>query len=216
MSRREQMLREIEQEFAVSAVHTGRRAPGEAVMAALREVPRHAFVPAEEADHAYANRPLPIGAGQTISQPFIVALMTDLLELSGQERVLEIGTGCGYQTAILSRCAAFVYSIEAVAGLADCAAERLAALGYSNVDVRTGNGRNGWPEAAPFDRIMITAAAERVPDTLLGQLAPGGRMVVPVNARRTSQMLRRVTKAEDGAVTHEDVLPVAFVPLTGN
>jgi len=216
VSSREQMLREIEQEFAVTAVHTGRRAPSAPVMAALREVPRHAFVPAEEADRAYANRPLPIGAGQTISQPFIVALMTDLLDLSGQERVLEIGTGCGYQTAILSRGAACVYSIEAVAELASSAAERLAALGYSNVEVHTGNGRHGSPEAAPFNRIMVTAAAERVPESLLEQLAPGGRMVIPVHARRGSQALQRVTKAQDGTVTDEDVLPLAFVPLTGN
>jgi protein-L-isoaspartate(D-aspartate) O-methyltransferase len=179
---------------------------------ALREVPRHLFVPPDLQAAAYEDHPLPIGHGQTISQPYIVAFMTEALALTGGETVLEVGTGSGYQAAVLSRIAARVYSIEIVAALAEAARERLAGGGYANVSVRAGDGYEGWPEAAPFDAIMITAAAPRVPEPLKQQLADGGRMILPVGDEYQELVVitRRGARFEE-----KRVLPVRFVPMTG-
>jgi protein-L-isoaspartate(D-aspartate) O-methyltransferase len=181
------------------------------VLAALRKVPRHRFVPPEAAHLAYANHPLPIGLGQTISQPFIVALMTDLLQVKPGDRVLEIGTGSGYQAAVLSLLAREVYSVEIVAELADRARLTLARLGYANVAIRTGDGYQGWQEHAPYDGIMVTAAPSEVPPALVAQLKPGGRVVIPVGERLQELML--IEKAADGATAERRVIPVRFVPL---
>lgn len=213
MDPRQQMLDTIVHEARITGRDTGRPQLSPRVLEAMREVPRDAFVPDDMVAHAYDNRPLPIGAGQTISQPFIVALMTDLLEPEPGDRVLEVGTGCGYQAAVLSRVVASVNSIEYVADLGREAAERLARLGYDNVEVRTGNGRDGWPEAAPFEGILVTAGATRVPSALVEQLVPGGRLVIPVGQGRFGQQLLVITRYEDGSTDEQSVLPVAFVPL---
>jgi protein-L-isoaspartate(D-aspartate) O-methyltransferase len=182
------------------------------VLEAMASVPRHLFVPPELADQAYDDHPLPIGFGQTISQPYIVALMTQMLRLQGPEKVLEIGTGSGYQTAILSLLAREVYSIELTAPLADEAAERLRTLGYAHVHVRAGDGWLGWPEQAPFDAIMVTCAADSVPPPLEEQLAEGGRMMIPVGPPYDTQTLVFVRK-EGGRISRENVTGVVFVPL---
>jgi protein-L-isoaspartate(D-aspartate) O-methyltransferase len=179
---------------------------------ALREVERHLFVPSASASEAYADHPLPIGHGQTISQPYIVAFMTEALGLRGGETVLEVGTGSGYQAAVLARIAAHVHTIEIVEPLAAEARERLARLGYSNVQVRAGDGYLGWPEAAPFDGIMVTAAAPRIPEPLKTQLKDGGRLVIPVGEE--FQELVVVTR-RGAAFEERRVLPVRFVPMTG-
>lgn len=185
----------------------------ERVLEAIRAVPREAFIPPEHREQAYCNVPLPIGAGQTISQPLIIGLMTQALALRGSERVLEIGTGSGYQAAVLSRLAAHVVSVERLAPLAERARRILARLGYHNVEVHVGNGSLGWPQGAPYDAIIVTAGAPHVPPALLGQLADGGRLVIPVGSR-TMQDLLLVTRA--GATTHTQNLgPVRFVPLIG-
>jgi len=184
-----------------------------AVLDAMRRVPRHAFVPAAQRDLAYANRPLPIGFGQTISQPYIVALMTDLLRLAPGARALEIGTGSGYQAAVLAELGHQVYTIEIVSALAEQAATRLSDLGYDAVHVRRGDGYYGWPEAAPFDGIVVTAAAPQIPPPLLEQLKPGGRMVIPIGAAFLVQQLTLIEKSADGKIRTEALLPVAFVPL---
>ncbi|HSD18573.1 MAG TPA: protein-L-isoaspartate(D-aspartate) O-methyltransferase [Anaeromyxobacter sp.] len=187
-----------------------------AVLGAIAEVPRALFVPERMRGGADADRPLPIGFGQTISQPFVVAYMTEWLRLSGRERVLEVGTGSGYQTAILARLAAEVFSIEIVAPLAERARDvLLGTLGLRNVHLRVGDGAAGWEEAAPFDRIVVTAAAPEVPPALVAQLAPGGRMVLPVGDAFGLQVLRVVEKGNDGANVSTDLMPVRFVPLTG-
>ena len=198
-----------------TARETGRAKFSEPVMAALRRVERHRFVPPPLVNEAYANRPLPIGNGQTISQPYIVALSTDLLDLAPGHRVLEIGTGSGYQAAVLAELAAQVSSIEIVEPLGRDAAALLAALGYRNVDVRIGDGYRGWPERAPFDRILVTAAAPHVPEPLVEQLARGGRMVIPVGSGVFGQQLLLIEKDADGRVVRRNLLPVRFVPLTG-
>ncbi len=182
------------------------------VVAAMRHVPRDRFIPAEQRPFAYEDRPLPIGYRQTISQPYIVAYMTQALRLNPASRVLEIGTGSGYQAAVLAELAATVYSIEIVTPLAERAAATLTELGYANVQVREGDGYAGWPEEAPFDAIMVTAAPDHVPVPLVEQLAVGGRMIVPVGENR--QTLTILTRTERG-VTEESVLPVLFVPMTG-
>ncbi len=210
----EQMLREIEQEVQLTANRTGCHRLRPAVVEALRRVPRERFVPPELAAQAYVNRPLPIGRNQTISQPYIVAIMTELIDPGPDDRVLEIGTGCGYQAAVLAEVVDTIYSIESIPELGEAAAERLAELGYDNIHVRIGNGRAGWPDAAPFDGILVTAGAEDVPAALIEQLAPGGTLVIPVGAGRWGQQLRRVHKDAAGAVHSEDLLAVAFVPLT--
>jgi len=179
---------------------------------ALLDTPRHAFVPPELQDSACDDCPLPIGHGQTISQPFIVALMTQLLNPQPGQKVLEVGCGCGYQLAILAELAGEAYGIERVPELARLAAQRLADMGYTNVHVRAGNGCRGWPEAAPFDGIMVTAGGE-IPQDLLDQLRPGGRLVIPVRELGFAQQLRVVEKDSDGRLHHRDRLPVQFVPL---
>lgn len=184
------------------------------VLRAMREVPRHLFVPAEARRFAYENRPLPIGHEQTISQPYIVALMTHLLKARPGDRVLEIGTGSGYQAAILSRLVGQVRSIEIVEPLAAGAAARLSDLGYSNVEVRSGDGYAGWPQRAPFDRIIVTAGADHIPRPLLDQLRPGGRMVIPLGGKPDRLELTLVDKDSRGRVRKRALLPVRFVPLT--
>jgi protein-L-isoaspartate(D-aspartate) O-methyltransferase len=184
------------------------------VREAMLVVPRHRFVPEEQWRVAYADRPVPIGFGQTISQPFIVALMTDLLEVEPDDAVLEIGTGSGYQAAVLSPLVARVCSIEIVPALGRPAARRLAALGYGNVEVRVADGYDGWPECGPFDAIVVTAAADHVPPPLVRQLRPGGRMAIPVGAAFGVQYLTLVEKSAAGDVRARQLLPVRFVPLT--
>ncbi len=183
------------------------------VLAAIMAVPRHLFVPESLRSLAYADQPLPIGEDQTISQPYIVALMTELLDLSPGEKVLEIGTGSGYQAAVLAEITDHVYSIEIVESLARSAAARLAALGYEQVEVRAGDGYRGWPEAAPYDAIVVTAAPDHVPAPLVEQLAPGGRLVIPVGDH--FQELMVVARAPDGTIEKRAVIPVRFVPMTG-
>jgi protein-L-isoaspartate(D-aspartate) O-methyltransferase len=184
-----------------------------AVLAALDAVPRHLFVPESERRDAYENRPLPIGLGQTISQPSIVALMTSLLEVRPGHRILEVGTGSGYQAAVLSKLGAEVYSIEIVKPLGERARRTLAELGYRNVHLRIGDGYKGWPDAAPFDGIIVTAAPPRIPAPLLQQLKTGGKMVIPVG--HAYQDLLVLTKRRDGGFDRRNVLPVLFVPMTG-
>ncbi len=185
------------------------------VLSIMGHVPRHRFVPENECYGAYYNHPLPIGYGQTISQPFIVALMTELLALGKQDRVLEVGTGSGYQTAILAEMAGEVFSMEIVEPLAARAANLLNELGYTNVQVKAGDGNKGWPEHAPFDGIIVTAAANHVPLPLLDQLKPGGRMVIPVGDWPYAQELTLIAKFQDGMLQQKNILPVSFVPLTG-
>ncbi len=187
----------------------------EEVLAVMAKIPRHRFVPEEEKFGAYGNFPLPIEHGQTISQPYIVALMTDLLELDKRHRVLEVGTGSGYQTAILSELAGKVYSMEIVDPLATAAADLLSKLGYRNVEVKAGDGSKGWPEHAPYDCIIVTAAATQVPQPLLDQLKPGGRLVIPVGGRMEIQKLYLITKDSAGLFQHKVIESVRFVPLTG-
>jgi protein-L-isoaspartate(D-aspartate) O-methyltransferase len=182
------------------------------VLSALLKVERHRFVPEEYLDSAYSDQPLPIGEGQTISQPYIVALMTELLELKGNEKVLEIGTGSGYQAAILAELAKEVYTIEIIESLASMAKNRLLELGYQNVQVKAGDGYLGWPEAAPFNAIIVTAAPDHIPKPLLDQLKEGGRMVVPVGTY--TQELKKIVK-RSGKIETIDVIPVIFVPMTG-
>jgi protein-L-isoaspartate(D-aspartate) O-methyltransferase len=184
----------------------------ERVLAAVRKVPRHLFVPDDMEPYAYADGPLPIGYRQTISQPYIVAFMTEALQLKPQDRVLEVGTGSGYQAAVLAEIVREVYSIEIVAPLGREASERLKTLGYSNIQVRIGNGYRGWPEAAPFDAIIVTAAPDHVPSTLVDQLGEGGRMILPVG--RSIQNLVRLRRTPKG-IKRETLLPVRFVPMVG-
>lgn len=209
------LLDEISAEVRDTRQLTGRPELEQRVMEALRQTPRDEFVPDEFRYRAYDNRPLPIGHGQTISQPYVVALMTDLIQPRPEDVVLEIGTGSGYQAAVLSRLVKQVYSMEIVGGLATQASERLQRLGYDNVEVRAENGRLGWPEHAPYDAILVTAAASEVPPALIDQLKPGGTLVIPVGSRDYAQDLLVITKREDGSVQKRDVLPVVFVPLTG-
>ncbi len=210
----QKMIADIEEQVRSTGPMIGRDALDPRVIAAMAEVPRHEFVPEHEQGYAYANGPLPIGHGQTISQPYIVALMTDLLKCGPQDRVLEVGTGCGYQSAVLSRVVGRVYSVEIIAALAREAAARLARLGYDNVEVRHGDGYDGWPEHAPFDGILVTAAAPAIPLALTEQLAAGARLVIPVGPRYGHQRLLVIEKRADGSLDRRDVLGVAFVPLT--
>jgi protein-L-isoaspartate(D-aspartate) O-methyltransferase len=191
------------------------RAFDERVMAVMARVPRHEFVPASQVDYAYQNRPLPIGHGQTISQPYIVALMTDLARVEPGHKVLEVGTGSGYQAAVMAHLAQAVYTIEIVEPLGLQATQRLHKLGYANVTVRLGDGYHGWDQHAPFDAILVTAAASHIPPPLVRQLKAGGRMVIPVGAAFMVQQLMLVEKNLDGTVSTRQILPVSFVPLTG-
>jgi protein-L-isoaspartate(D-aspartate) O-methyltransferase len=209
---RHQMVDEIERLSRLVAAETGRANFDEPVLAAMRKVPRHEFVPARQRHAAYRNRPLSIGAGQTISQPFIVALMTDLLAVEPDDSVLEIGTGSGYQAAVLGELAQDVYTIEIVESLGKEAASTLERLGYKNIHGRIGDGYKGWPEHAPYDAIIVTAAPDHVPPALVEQLKPGGRLVIPVG--KLAQELMIITKNADGSTTRRQIVPVQFVPLT--
>lgn len=212
---RAELLREIEGQVQATSEYLNKSALAPNVLQALATVPRHEFVPAGQRRYAYENRPLPIGHGQTISQPYIVAVMTDLLAVHADDKVLEIGTGSGYQAAILAQLAKHVYTIEIIDPLAKEAASRLTRLGYTNIMSRQGDGYYGWEEHAPFDAIVVTAAASHVPLPLLKQLKPGGRMIIPVGSGFLTQELLLVSKqAEDRIITRQ-ILPVRFVPLTG-
>jgi protein-L-isoaspartate(D-aspartate) O-methyltransferase len=213
----EEHYREAREQLAYS-IRNYARAIGEdsdpAILAAVRTVPRHLFVPPSIRGRAYADRPLPIGRDQTISQPSLVALMTQLLQPEEGDVILEVGTGSGYQAAILSPLVEHVYSIEIIGELARSAERRLADLGFDNVTVRHGDGYLGWPEHAPFDGIVVTAGADRVPAPLVEQLEPGGRMVIPVGPAGKVQDLRLITKRKDGTVEDRTITAVCFVPLT--
>ena len=215
-SERKVLLAEIQRDAARTADSTGRSRFSAHVMTAIDAVPRHRFVPARTVGSAYANRPLSIGHGQTISQPYIVALMTELLEPKPDDVILEVGTGSGYQAAVLAELVARVHTIEIIAPLANSAGTRLKELGYRNIEVRLGDGYYGWPEHAPYDGIVVTAAANSIPPPLITQLKPGGRMVIPVGAPFHTQDLILLRKDAKGKVTTTSVLPVAFVPLTGD
>ena len=212
-AQRIRLVAEVDAMYAATRVETGLAAMSPLVRAALGKVERHRFVPSGQVSLAYRNHPLPIGSGQTISQPYIVALSTDLVEPRPGQRVLEIGTGSGYQAAVLAEIVAKVYSIELIPALGKEAAELLRTLGYANVEVRIGDGYAGWPEQAPFDSIVVTAAAPRVPEALVEQLKPGGRMVIPVGGSHEAQQLLLIVKRADGSVERKNVLPVRFVPL---
>jgi protein-L-isoaspartate(D-aspartate) O-methyltransferase len=207
--------KEREQMVAYQITAPGRGVEDKKVLDAMLNVPRHLFVPESQARDAYADTPLPIGWGQTISQPFIVAFMTELLKLAPGDKVLEIGTGSGYQAAVLSELTPHVYSVEIIKELGNQAAERLEKLGYKTVKVKVGDGYFGWEEHAPFDAIIVTCAAGHVPPPLLKQLKPGGRMAIPVGGAFDTQHIILVTKDREGNVTSRQVLPVMFVPMTG-
>ncbi|MEN8175835.1 MAG: protein-L-isoaspartate(D-aspartate) O-methyltransferase [Pseudomonadota bacterium] len=209
---RARLLEEIRAEMRLTRSYTGRERLSPAVEKVLMRVPRHEFVPVSERVAAYANMPLSIGSGQTISQPYIVALMTELLDLSPEDRVLEVGTGSGYQAAVLAGLARQVYSLEMRAELAATARERLQRLGYDNVEVRVADGYQGWSAQAPYDAIMVTAAAPYIPEALKEQLKTGGRMVIPVGDVWGPQRLQLVVREEQG-YDIRNVLDVAFVPL---
>jgi len=212
---RDRLLEEIAANARETKNWTGRARFSDAVMAAMAHVPRHEFVDPKDTVAAYVNRPQSIGHGQTISQPYIVALMTDLLEVQIGSKVLEVGTGSGYQAALLAELGAKVFTIEIIEPLGQLAKERLKRLGYGNVKTRISDGYYGWKEHAPFDAIIVTAAASHVPPPLVRQLKPGGRMVAPVGQRFLVQYLTMVEKGADGGVTSRLILPVRFVPLTG-
>lgn len=214
-AQRQRLVRDIAADVQSISAGLGKQALDTRVLDALRAVPRHKFVPLPLRSQAYANRPLPIGHGQTISQPSLVAVMTELLAVDGDATVLEIGTGSGYQAAVLAVLVQHVYSIEIIPELAAEAQERLQRLGYMNVTLRMSDGYYGWDEQAPFDAIIVTAAASHIPPPLLRQLKPGGRMVIPVGSAFLTQQLLLVHKDADGQITTRQVLPVAFVPLGG-
>jgi protein-L-isoaspartate(D-aspartate) O-methyltransferase len=212
-AQRARMVSEVEAMYAETRSETGLPAMSPAVRKAMGKVERHRLVPASEASRAYRNHPLPIGSGQTISQPYIVALSSDLLNPKSTDTILEVGTGSGYQAAVLAEIVARVYSIEIIEPLGKAAAKRLEELGYGNIEVKIGDGYKGWPEKAPFNGIVVTAAAPRVPQALVDQLKPGGRMVIPVGGDGGAQYLKLLTKRADGGVDEKRVLPVRFVPL---
>ncbi len=212
---RMELMQVIAQHVRETSVYLDREALDPRVMDALSRVPRHRFVPDSQLRYAYENRPLPIGHGQTISQPYIVAIMTDLLKLEPGDRVLEVGTGSGYQAAILAEVSEKVYSIEIIEPLAKRARKLLDALGYNKIETRVGDGYYGWEAQAPFDAIIVTAAADHIPPPLIAQLKPGGRMLIPVGSRFMTQQLVVVDKDSQGKVTTRLILPVRFVPLTG-
>ena len=212
-AQRARMVSEVDAMYAETRAETGLAAMSAPVRAALGKVQRHRLVPSAQASAAYRNQPLSIGSGQTISQPYIVALSTDLLDAEKDDVVLEVGTGSGYQAAVLAEVVKQVYSIELIESLGRSAAARLGELGYGNVEVRIGDGYQGWPEKAPFDGILVTAAAPQVPPALLAQLKPGARMVIPVGGSDAVQYLKVLTKRADGGYDEKRVLPVRFVPM---
>ena len=207
------MVAEVEAMYADTQRETGLQGMSPAVRAALGKVERHRLIPSDQQSAAYANRPLPIGNGQTISQPYIVALSADLLAPKPEHVVLEVGTGSGYQAAVLAEAVKQVYSIELIESLGRTAGQRLREMGYRNIEVRIGDGYAGWPEKAPFDGIVVTAAAPKIPPALIEQLKPGGRMVIPVGSDGFIQYLKLVTKRADGGYDEREVIPVRFVPL---
>jgi len=209
---RKEMLEGIALHTHLVSEQIRKEALSESVMEAMAAVPRHEFVLHEMRMFAYLDGPLPIGYGKTISQPFMVALMTDLLQVQPDDRVLDVGTGLGYQAAILAKLAKHVYSVDIIDELAKQAAARLEELGYQNVDVRTGDGRKGWASEAPFDKVLVAAASELIPPALLEQLKPGGRMVIP-SGLPGSQQLMLVEKNAQGAINTTEILPVLFSPL---
>jgi len=211
--RMENMIREIQSEVAFTRHYIGKDKLDDRVMAAMRAVPRHEFVPSNQQLLAYINGPLSIGHGQTISQPYIVALMTDMMNVNEDSIVLEIGTGSGYQAAILSTLVKQVYTMEVIPELMESAQEKFERLGYRNIECRLGDGHEGWPEHAPYDAIMVTAAAEGVPDALLEQLKLNANLVIPVGPTFGPQELLLVHKDQKGETSTHDVLAVAFVPL---
>jgi protein-L-isoaspartate(D-aspartate) O-methyltransferase len=212
---RQHLVELIEQDVRATSLYLDKEALDPRVMIAMGKVPRHQFVPATQIPQAYTNRPLPIGYGQTISQPYIVALMSDLIKPQADDRVLEIGTGSGYQAAMLAELTGQVYSMEIIEALGKQAAERLSRLGYDNVTTHIGDGYYGWEEHAPFDAIVVTAAASHVPPPLVAQLKPGGRMIIPVGSRFLTQQLVLIEKTSGGELITRQILPVKFVPLTG-
>lgn len=214
MTGRQEMLRDIERELAATSRLVGRERFDTRVMQAMGQVPREVFVPEAERQFAFDNGPLPIGHGQTISQPYIVALMSDLLQVDETAVVLEIGTGSGYQAAVLSRMVKQVYSVEIITALARHAQERLQGLGYDNVACLSADGYQGWPEHAPYDGIIVTAATPEIPEPLVGQLKPGARLVIPVGQPFSYQELLVVERGKTGELDERPVLDVAFVPLT--
>jgi protein-L-isoaspartate(D-aspartate) O-methyltransferase len=213
---RKAMLEDIASLTFQTRGETGREVLSTRVLEAIDRVPRHQLVPAAAVSQAYRNSPISIGLGQTISQPFIVALMTDLLNVKAGDKVLEIGTGSGYQAAVLAELGASVYTIEIVEQLGREAAQRLARLGYGNVITRVGDGQGGWPEGAPFDSIIVTAASPEVPGGLTRQLKTGGRLVIPLGSQDGTQTLYLMEKQPDGTLTRRAILAVRFVPLTGS
>ena len=212
---RQEMLNKIEDGLRTTSSYIDKKSFNMQVMQAMNEVPRHQFVSEEMRGQAYDNQPLPIGYGQTISQPYIVALMTDLLQTQPEQRVLEIGTGSGYQAAVLSQLVTQVYSIEIIEELGKSTAQLLDRLGYKNIETRIADGYDGWPDQAPFDSIIVTAAISHIPPPLVQQLKKGGRMIIPVGTRFQTQYLTLVEKDMQGDVTTRQVLPVYFVPFTG-
>ena len=215
LSQRQELIHVIKDDAVRTQDFLEKRELDRKVLDAMLKVPRHEFVPADQRPYAYENRPLPIGYGQTISQPYIVAIMTDLLGLEKNDRVLEIGTGSGYQAAVLAELVDSVFTIEIIEGLGRQTSERLERLGYDNVRTRIGDGYYGWPSKAPFDAIIVTAASSHIPPPLIKQLKPGGRMIIPVGSRFMVQQLLLVTKDPTNKVTTRQIMPVSFVPLTG-
>jgi protein-L-isoaspartate(D-aspartate) O-methyltransferase len=211
---RQKMLVQIAATARATAAETGRSAFKKEVMEAMAKVPRHRFVPSHLQGLAYDDRPLPIGLGQTISQPYIVALMTDLLNAKATAKILEIGTGSGYQSAVLAQLVQSVYTVEIVSELGQRAEATLRELGYANIRTRIGDGYRGWPEQAPFDGILVTAAAPEVPAALVQQLAPGGRLIIPVGGEADIQELLSIEMRPDGSASTQRTIPVRFVPLT--
>lgn len=211
---RQQMVLEIAAQTVLAGERIGKYNLDERVMEVLGKVPRHEFVPVEIQPYAYLNRPLPIGFDKTISQPFIVALMTDMLEIRKEDVVLEIGTGLGYQAAVLAELAHKVYSVEIIEALAQQAVKRLSRAGYTNVEVKVANGSNGLPEHAPFDKVMVTAAPDLIPPPLINQLKPGGRMVIPAGLSDNQQLIL-VEKSANGRLSTREILPVRFSQLEG-
>jgi protein-L-isoaspartate(D-aspartate) O-methyltransferase len=212
---REQLVREIEMDVKKTSLHLKKSKLDSRVLDAMRSVPRHKFVPRRIRDRSYDNRPLPIGHGQTISQPYIVAIMTDLLSVDKESKVLEVGTGSGYQAAILAEIVKEVYTIEIIEPLGKSAKKRLSELGYANIHVRLADGYYGWQDKGPFDAIVVTAAASHIPPPLIRQLKPGGTMIIPVGGQFMVQHLVLVEKDTDGSTKTRQLLPVRFVPLTG-